>query len=410
MSAPRTSIAWFFFLVTPWVKRWFTQICHLQRLPAPPPESPALASAAQDCNEDTLRLIFEHCSSSTLAAAGRVCRAWTLPAQQELFSALPTRTPCDGTVQWEALSRVLLNSARLRSYIRKVQIFPCALDDLEYYRWIPLLPPNGVLSLELLAFPNKALHAALGTMLLASPEFAVLQRLIITGLVLNDSAVLQRCLEMPSLEHLGIIFVGSFPDSLVSLRPSTTLTRLSIRTWDVPADIGALLRACGPRLRRFDLALTHSPDPCGYARLGAALRDGPPLEHIYFDWTEPLPMPFLDGLAIPSLRHLRAGAGLYTAAFFSNLPPALETLHLEYDLTHDEGAHLHTDVAPGRAYFPTEAAAAGLSAHPTLRLFMLSPTKCCPAMDFSELATGSKSCQVAVLDRAQAEDSGLFRQ
>ncbi|KAJ7214676.1 hypothetical protein B0H12DRAFT_1242138 [Mycena haematopus] len=224
-------------------------------------------SVAQDCNEDTLRLIFEHCSDSTLASAGRVCRTWVIPAQQELFSVLPSKTP-KRRGQWEVLGNVLISSPRLRSYVRQVQVFPTAMEDLDHYRWIPLLPQAGLLSLELLAFPNDSLHAALGHMLLASPEFSALQRLVVSGLALRNSAVLQRCLSNPSLKHLGIIFLG-FSDPLLSLCPSKTLSRLSIRTWGVPEDIDALIRACGATLRRFDLGLTHQPDPCGYARLGS---------------------------------------------------------------------------------------------------------------------------------------------
>ncbi|KAJ7938523.1 hypothetical protein B0H13DRAFT_2301552 [Mycena leptocephala] len=389
-----------------WFRSWLTR---LQRLFASPPESTRF-SAAQECNEDTLRLIFEHCSDSTLAAAGRVCRTWAIPAQQELLSVLPSKTTPTRTAQWDALGKVLISSSRLRSYVRKVQVFPYAMEDLNHYRWVPLLSPTGLLSLELLAFPNDSLHAALGTTLLASPEFSVLQRLIISGLALRNSAVLNRCLSNPSLKHLGIIFPGVFPDSLLSLRPSKTLSRLSIRTWDVPEDIGALIRACGATLRRFDLALTHRPYPCGYTRLGIALQDAPHLEHICLDWTEPRPTPLLDGLGFPSLRHLRAGACLYTAAFFSNLPPVLETLHLEYDRTHGEGARLPTDTGLDRAYFPAEAAAAGLSAHPTLRLFTLSPNKSCPVMDFPALVAASKSFrfEIAILDQVPAEDSDLF--
>ncbi|KAJ6488742.1 hypothetical protein C8R45DRAFT_1097104 [Mycena sanguinolenta] len=406
MAAQPTSSSWVFLLLTTLFSAHFHS--DFQRLSIAQEKPPSRISVAQDCNEDTLRLIFEHCSYSSLAAAGRVCRTWALPAQQELFSVLPLRL--HGTVRWDGLGKILLGSARLRSYVRKVQVFPCAMEDLEYYRWVPLCPPSGLLSLELLAFPNDALHAALGTMLLASPEFSVLQRLIISGLALNNSAVLQRCLATPSLKHLGIIFLPSFSDGLISLRPSTTLARLSIRTWDVPADIGPLLRACGPNLRRLDLALTHQPDPCGYARLSAALQDTPHLEHIYLDWAEPYPIPFLDNLAIPRLRHLRAGAGLYTSGFFANLPLMLETLHLEYDRTHGEGARLPTDTCAEQVYFPTEAAVAGLSAHPTLRIFTLSPNKCCPAMEFPALVAASKSyrCQVTILDRTQAENSSLF--
>ncbi|KAF7375838.1 hypothetical protein MSAN_00473800 [Mycena sanguinolenta] len=408
MSASSSSTPWFILLLKTLDRRWFTQMCHPHRLSISLEEPLSHMSAAQECNEDTLRLIFEHCSYSSLAAAGRVCRAWALPAQQELFSVLPLRL--HGTVQWDALGKILLGSARLRSYVRKVQVFPCAAEDLEYYRWVPLLLHSGLLSLELLAFPNDALHAALGTMFLASPEFSVLQRLIISGLALSNPAVLQRCLAMPSLQHLGIIFLPSFPDGLTSLTPSKTLSRLSIRTWDVPLDISVLLRACGSTLRRLDLALTHQPDLCGYARLRTALQGTPHLEHLYLDWTEAHPTPFLDGLVLPNMCHLRAGAGLYTGAFFANLPPVLETLHLEYDRTHGAGARLLTDNAAEQVYFPTEAAATGLSAHPTLRLFTLSPNKYCPAMDFPALVTASKSfrCKVAILERAQAENSGLF--
>ncbi|KAJ7856806.1 hypothetical protein B0H14DRAFT_3448199 [Mycena olivaceomarginata] len=84
-----------------WFRSWLTR---LQRLFASPSESTRF-SAAQECNEDTLRLIFEHCSDSTLAAAGRVCRTWAIPAQQELLSVLPSKTTPTRTAQWDVLGK-----------------------------------------------------------------------------------------------------------------------------------------------------------------------------------------------------------------------------------------------------------------------------------------------------------------
>ncbi|KAF8209080.1 hypothetical protein K438DRAFT_1811678 [Mycena galopus ATCC 62051] len=348
-------------------------------------------SAAQACNEDALRLIFEQCLDSTLASAGRVCRAWAGPAQKELFAAIPPRSlPC-GTMNWEALGRVLISSPRLRSYVRKVQIFPYAVEDLARYEWIRLLPSSGLISLELLALPNDALHAALGNILLDSPEFSALQRLVISGFSLRDPAVLERCLLTPSLQHLGIMFLGPLIHRPgIVMHPSKTLSRLSIRTWVMSDDIVTLIHGSGVNLRRLDLALTHPPDSTAYMQLNVALRDAPHLEHVSFDWAEPCATPFLDGLApiLPNLRHLRAGAGLYTAAFFSSLPPGLETLHLQYDRTHGEGSRGGTD---NQVYFPVEAAIVGLSTYTTIRLFTLSPEKSCPFIEFPALVAAAAS-------------------
>ncbi|KAF8872560.1 hypothetical protein CPB85DRAFT_1349696 [Mucidula mucida] len=82
-------------------------------------------SAAQDCNEDVLRLIFALCTDSTLAAAARVCRTWTAPAQRELFSRV------------------------LRSYLRELRI-SCwkRIGGVEPFRWLRLLPNEGLVLLD----------------------------------------------------------------------------------------------------------------------------------------------------------------------------------------------------------------------------------------------------------------------
>ncbi|KAF8885283.1 hypothetical protein CPB85DRAFT_1337275 [Mucidula mucida] len=80
-------------------------------------------SAAQDCNEDVLRLIFALCTDSTLAAAARVCRTWTAPAQRELFSVLPTeRERRTADPRWSEIARSMEGSAVLRSYLRELRI------------------------------------------------------------------------------------------------------------------------------------------------------------------------------------------------------------------------------------------------------------------------------------------------
>jgi hypothetical protein len=182
------------------------------------------------------------------------------------------------------------------------------------------------------------------------------------------------------------------------------LTRLSIAAQSLLIeDVPAMIWACRASLRRLDLHLKHNPDPTGYARLAAALQAVPHLEHIHLDWDGSStlhgdPTPVLDGLGLmlPNLRHLRAGAGLYTAAFFAHLPPALETLHLQYSHQKGVGAEAH---------FPAGAAIADLSTHPTLRSFTLSPAVGCPFMEFPALIAASKSFRFEFATPAKVEES-----
>ncbi|KAJ7907564.1 hypothetical protein B0H13DRAFT_1879503 [Mycena leptocephala] len=281
---------------------------------------------------------------------------------------------------------------------QEVANLPYNMEDLENYSWLRLLHPQSITSLEVLAFPNESLHTALGKIVRTSPAVFALQRLIICAITLGDTAGLEKCLSNPALTHLGIIFLGGFARPPLSPRRFGTLQRLSIKAWGVIEDVPIIIHACGASLRRFDLTLTHSPDSNGYARLAAALHGAPQLEHIYFGWAESRPTSFLDGLALPRLRHLRAGACLYTAAFFSNLPPDLETLHLQYDRNDGKGTHFPNGAGDG-PYFPVEAAVAGLSVHPALCSFTLSPDKSCPFIDFPGLVAASKSVELLVVSR-----------
>ncbi|KAJ7895244.1 hypothetical protein B0H14DRAFT_2681742 [Mycena olivaceomarginata] len=329
------------------------------------------ASAAQTCNEDVLRLIFEHCSDSTLASAGRVCRSWVDPAQRELFSILPPKRSQKRTMSWKPLGTVLLSNPRLRSYIRRLKISVMGMKELDNYDWVRLLPYHGITSLELSSWPNDQLHAALGNMFLTSPGLSNLQQLTIAGAILTDPAVSQKFLSNPSLSHLQLVFLGG-PAPSQPFSPAIAAQSLLIE------DAPAMIWACRASLRRLDLHLKHNPDPTGYARLAAALQAVPHLEHIHFDWDGSStlhgdPTPVLDGLGLmlPNLRHLRAGAGLYTAA----------------------------------RIFPAGAAIADLSTHPTLRSFTLSPAVGCPFMEFPVLIAASKSFRFEFATPAKVEES-----
>ncbi|KAK7044389.1 hypothetical protein R3P38DRAFT_162553 [Favolaschia claudopus] len=363
-------------------------------------------SAAQRCNEDALRLIFELCSESTLASAGCVCQQWMIPAQKELFSGIASSIP---PRRGDALNCALIDAPRLRSYIRRVTIFVVDSDGLKRYSWLRMLPPHTLVSLQLNGFPTAALHLELANLLLTSSSLSTLRRLVICRPALGVPGVLEACCSSSFLEHLGVIFLGG-PVTHSSILPfKRNLSRLSLRGPDFVEDMSVLIRACGTSLRWLDVELTHWPRSTGYTLLAAALREVPQLEYLYLRWPESHPTPFLDSLStlLPNLRVLDAGAHVYTATFFSNLPPMLEILRLKY--TQLYSAALPPNDMVDYAYFPAEAAVAGLSAHSALHTFTLSPSEC-SFIEFPALVTSRKSLRFRLVtpDCVQAKTLDLL--
>ncbi|KAJ6502717.1 hypothetical protein C8R47DRAFT_213916 [Mycena vitilis] len=345
----------------------------------------------QAYNEDILRLIFEHCSIPTLLSASRVCKEWLFPAQMELFADIPSRRLPRRQPRWGELASALDCSPRLRGYIRCLRIAPSETHDIYHYRWLRLLPPDRLVRLQLYGYPypTEAVCAALTDILVASPAFFSLRHLIVCSPALS---ALQSNLFNPQLEQLSIIFIrGERP----TLRPHVfaALQWLSIKAWDVIEEIPLILRACSASLRRFDLrinsAINMIPDSDGYSRLREALEGLSQLEHLYLAWAENTPTPFLDTLALPRLKHLRAGAGLHTGAFFVNLPPVLETLYLE-----------HRNIVDVRAMI------AGVRGHPTLETFTLAPYRA--FREFPTLAAASKQFRCTFVAARESQSAELL--
>ncbi|KAF8873814.1 hypothetical protein CPB85DRAFT_1461177 [Mucidula mucida] len=317
-------------------------------------------SAAQDCNEDVLRLIFTLCTDSTLAAAARVCRTWTAPAQRELFSVLPTeRERRTADPRWSEIARSMEGSAVLRSYLRELRI-SCwkRIGGVEPFRWLRLLPDEGLILLE--ATAARDLEAELSALVFSCPALRNLRSLISTPVVLGGTAGLDLCLSNPALGHLG-------------LKPCNTVRRLSILDSYFLDATQNVIRACAAGLQRLDLDVRMMKK---YSDLSGILCNLPKLTHLYLAWSEEpdTVVPFLDTVVelLPDLRHLRAGSCLYTAAFFANLPPALETLHLLYFPDDIEGTWPIETVIT-EASFPVDAAIAGFSAHTMLKEVTLGP-------------------------------------
>ncbi|KAJ7154078.1 hypothetical protein C8R46DRAFT_1297664 [Mycena filopes] len=180
------------------------------------------AAAAQDCNEDILRLIFEHCSDATLATAARVCVAWSVPAQMELFSSIPTERLPRHFPRWDELTEVLEKNPRLRSYIRCLRIYTATSAALQHYRWVPLVPLGSIISMDVGTSPKREMYAALSGMIMPTCALRSLRRLIIDAPILGGTAGLDACLSNASLEHLGIIFLRA--SALPSIRAFAALS------------------------------------------------------------------------------------------------------------------------------------------------------------------------------------------
>ncbi|KAF8868287.1 hypothetical protein CPB85DRAFT_1448552 [Mucidula mucida] len=187
-------------------------------------------SAAQDCNEDVLRLIFALCTDSTLAAAARVCRTWTAPAQRELFSVLPTeRERRTADPRWSEIARSMEGSAVLRSYLRELRI-SCwkRIGGVEPFRWLRLLPDEGLILLE--ATAARDLEAELSALVLSCPALRNLRSMISTPVILGNTAGLDLCFSTPALEHLGLTIAEDDLQvtSSYHIKPYNTIHRLSI--------------------------------------------------------------------------------------------------------------------------------------------------------------------------------------
>ncbi|KAJ7768203.1 hypothetical protein B0H16DRAFT_1716226 [Mycena metata] len=341
------------------------------------------SAAAQDCNQDVLNLIFALCPPPTLAAAGRVCKAWREPAQKALFATIsPKWHPEDIEPRWPQLSRSLGESAELRSYVRYARILFTRSAELDHFQWLSLLPSQGLNTLVVYGNQDARTFPALRHLLLSCAAIKFVQSLVLSSPIIMDTAQLEFYLSSSSLEHLGIIFLEVFSTTpMTPKRSPRAIQRLSLQSSDLVDDIPNLIQACSKTLRRLDLNFVNLK-PSNRQRLTAILAGVPQLEHLFLAWSEYRPIPLLDNINqyLPSLRHLRAGACLYTPHFFSNIPPALKTLHLEYRSTRTS-----------TKLFPVEAAIRGLSTHPALERFTLQPHPGSPFVEFPELAAACSS-------------------
>ncbi|KAJ7176738.1 hypothetical protein C8R46DRAFT_1245672 [Mycena filopes] len=337
-------------------------------------------AAAQDCNEDVLNLIFASCSLPTLAAAGRVCRAWKYPAQRALFASItPKWEPEDIEPRWPQLARSLNHSARLRSYVRYVRVLFTRSADLDHFVWLATLPARGLNTLVVYGNQDARTLQALERLLLSSPAVESVRSLVLSSPIIGDTAQLELYLSSPSLEHLGVIFLDAFATTPLAPKPCGTVRRLSLQSSDLVDDILSVVQACSKTLRRLDLNFTNLRPP-SRERLMTMLAGLPQLEHLWLAWGEYRAIPFLDNLCshLPHLQHLRAGACLYTPAFFSNIPSTLQTLHLGYR---------STKAATVAEIIPVDAAVNGLRTRPGLKEFTLQPHAGSAPVEFPELAT-----------------------
>ncbi|KAJ6562076.1 hypothetical protein B0H19DRAFT_1259684 [Mycena capillaripes] len=292
-------------------------------------------SFAQTCNEDVLGIIFEASDSSTLAAAGRVCRSWTVPAQRALFAVVYMD---DGVVA-------------------------STLGKLELLQWLPLLPQDGLVSAYVSARPDAV--EALGALVKTCDALRTARRLFVRwpADIIGGTDGMNLYLSSGRLGHLGLMFTGTEQGPPLQPQSCNTLPRLSIKSWSLVDDIPNIINACSSNLRRLDLHFMGLKDG-DYPLLISALRAATRVVHLTLPWEELYPIPLLEDSVpyMPQLQHLRAGPCLYTGQFLSCIPATLETLHLEY------GRRIG-NTEP----FPTDAAVFGLSTHPALTLFKLGP-------------------------------------
>ncbi|KAJ7040653.1 hypothetical protein C8F04DRAFT_1309212 [Mycena alexandri] len=347
------------------------------------------SAAAQDCNEDILDLIFALCPPPILAAAGRACKAWRQPAQRALFATIsPKWHPGDIEPRWPQLSRSLDESAQLRSYVRYVRILFTRSAELDHFQWLSFLPSQGLNTLVVYGNQDSRTFPALRRLVLSCAAIKSVRSLVLSSPIIGDTAQLEFYLSSCSLEHLGVIFLEAFSTTPMAPKCSTRpIRRLSLQSSDLVDDIPNLIQACSKTLRRLDLNFVNLKPP-NRERLTAILAGVPQLEHLFLAWSEYRPIALLDNICryLPNLRHLRAGACLYTLDLFSNIPPTLKTLHLEYRSTRTS-----TEL------FPVEAAIRGLSSHPALERLTLQPHPGSPFVEFPELATACLSRGVHLL-------------
>ncbi|PIL31019.1 hypothetical protein GSI_05713 [Ganoderma sinense ZZ0214-1] len=374
---------------------------------------PVRRMLAARLGKDLLLQIFYHLDTdASLCAAARVCRAWTLPAQELLYNTL-CLGPFDPPARSRLLARTLRTAPRLASMVRCLSLHTGGPDssvaqareqeheqdqdqdqerdqereDVEW-QWLHHLPPHGLARFRYAWASEDAFDPSV----LAAPAVRTVPHLVAHGPL--TPAALRACLALPRLEALEVDFANAHcSDPYSDLDPyfesqsewgesgwdwgmdgwgrgtdvderdwaidaslAPRLRRLLVRVYFVacPAAL-ALFRAFAPQLEAFQLhALFELFVP---HRAWAAALASPPSP------SSPLSLgePFMDAVVRHhrALERVRCPLGAYSDAFFRDLPPSVRVLELYVDADPDPDPDADGE-SRGRRWFPHARALAGL--------------------------------------------------
>ena len=329
-------------------------------------------SGGAPLNQDVLHEMLLYVGRKEQAAAARVARLWTLPAQQALYRSITFHTwNTTSQPSGQGLVQTLKDSSYLRALVRQICIH-ASKGEPYTFDWVDMFPPNSLRNVTYICWPREVFHPEL----LTKVSIRTVPHLTASGPA--DVEGLRACFQLPLMETLELDLsewlVERYGNRLVDLSKlgldaakAPKLKHLYIHVHRVrEAVVNCVLAVFAPQLRSLHIhfsprtkveRLTSSEakwasDFIRYVRRGRNLTQVvfsglPAVKTAYLGQTETNhaqfgPLEFLDQILSPLgstgpqrqqsvIEHLGCMEGLYTEKLFQTLPHNVKALEFYVD-------------------------------------------------------------------------------